>query len=862
MTALRHFAARLRAWLRGGDLDRDFADELQTHLEMLAADNIARGMTPEEARRQAAIRIGGVSSLQSQHRDARGFRILDEITQDFSFAIRLMRKEPWLSTAAILSLAVGIGATTTIFTIINGVLLKPLPYPEPERLVSIAQRHAQYGTELATLPDFIDWRERNSTLSAIGGAWSVASNLAGGDQPERLLGAFVTPGFFEALRIEPAIGHVFAQEPVADTAVVVLGHDLWRRRFDGAADVIGRRVELNSRPYTVVGVMPAGFEWPHATELWMPLVPEQGMNRGYHMLQVIGRMRREATLDAVRAELSTLAAASAIEYSGSNKDRTVQIDSLLQATVGSAQQSLWTLAGATVLLLVIACANVANLLASRALSRQLELAVRGALGASRWRLLRQLLSESLVFAVLGGACAVIVAAFGVTPLLSLTTVPRAEEVALDWRVFASAVAAALVTAAVTGAITATRSGRANLRDIDPTRGSTRTGLLRPTLLILEVSFAVILLAGTGLLVRSFVHLQNVDAGFDGSNLLTMQFFLPRAGYPGDRVTRLFDELIAAAEGIRGVKSAAAVSAFPMSGLTPNVVFSIPSQPSTAGGAEMSADLAAITPGYFDTIGIRTVAGRTFTRSDAIDAPFVAVVTESMVRRFFAGRDPIGQTIRILGPRPRTIVGVVTDARQRGLDAPPLPQIYVPHAQQPLGAMFLVIRAVSDQPERLIPDVRARIRAIDPNLPIASIRTADELLGNTLSSRRFNMLLLALFSASALLLSIIGIYGVLSFAVAQRRMEIGIRIALGAPRARVMMLMLWHGLWPVVTGLAIGTAAALAATTVIEGMLFEVGARDPLTLAASAALLLVFALFAAWVPAHRAARVDPKVALQP
>jgi putative ABC transport system permease protein len=854
---LRQWLTRLRALARGGDLDRDFGQELQSHLDMLTDDNIANGMTPQEARRQASIRLGAMSSLQSQHRDVRGYRLLDELAQDLSFAIRLMTKEPWLSAAAIVSLTIGIGATTTIFTIINGVLLRPLPYPEPERLAGIVQRHSQYGSEFATLPDFNDWRDHNSTLSAIGGAWPAAFNMSGSDEPERLSGAFVTPGFFDAFAVEPVLGGVLRHD---DTSLIVIGNDLWRRRFNGSADVVGRRVELNNRAYTVAGVMPAGFGWPPATDVWLPLVPEASMNRGYHMLQVVGRLRPSASLEEARADLTALASASSLEYPATNKDWSVDVQSLLQATVGGASRSLWLLAGATVLLLVIACANVANLLASRAVSRRLELSIRGALGASRLRLLRQLLTEGFLFAACGGLCALAVAAWTVSPLLSLTTLPRAAEVSLDWRVFVAAVAASMLTALAIGAITASRGARASLRDVDTTRGTTRTGWLRPALVMVQVSLVVILLAGTGLLIRSFVRLQNVDVGFDSSNVLTLRFFLPRAGYPADRAIRLYEDLIEGAKGIRGVKSAAAVSSFPMSGTTPNVAFSIASQPSTT-SQELSADFAAITTDYFDTIGVRTIAGRIFTPFDSGTAPFVAVVTQSMAERFFPGQDPIGQSIRILGPRPRTIVGVVSDTRQRRLDAPAAPQIYVPHAQQPLGGMFLAVRTVSTPLEPLVADLRARIRSIDANLPIASIRTADELLGSTLSSRRFNMLLLTLFSGTALLLAVVGIYGVLSYAVAQRRMEIGIRMALGAQRARVMMLMLSQGMWPVVAGLAIGTIAALAATTVIESMLFEVAARDPLTLAATAALLLVVALIAAVVPAHRAARVDPKIALQ-
>ena len=487
------------------------------------------------------------------------------------------------------------------------------------------------------------------------------------------------------------------------------------------------------------------------------------------------------------------------------------------------------------------------------------MSLRSALGASRLRLLRQLLTESLVLSASAGAAGLSSRRLRSIRCSRLTTLPRSQEVSLDWRVFALTAAASIITAITIGLLSAWHASRADLRDAQANRGSAQTGWLRPSLLIVEVAAAVVLLAGAGLLMRSFLRLQHVEAGFDAPHLLTMRFFLPRAGYPSERAVQLYEQMIERAEGIRGVRSAAAVSAFPFAGATPNVVFGIPTQQAEPGQAP-SADFASITPGYFRTMGIQTIAGRNFVAADRATAPLVAIVTRSFADKFFPGQDAIGQTIHILGPKPRTIVGIVAETRQRTLDAAPQPQIYLPHAQQPQGGMFLVVRAVS-RPGRLIPDVRAQIRSLDAALPIASVRTADEILGGTLSARRFSLVLLTILSGTALALAIVGVYGVLSFAVSQRQVEIGIRMALGAAQARVLSLMMWHGLWPVIVGLLIGTMAAIAATRVLAGSLFEVGPRDPLTLAGVSAILLLTGLVAAFLPARRAARIEPRIALR-
>jgi putative ABC transport system permease protein len=846
---------------RRSNADADLDEEIRFHLSEEARLRADRGESAEDARWNARREFGNVLLVKETTRDAWGLRLLHDFAGDLHFGVRMMMRAPALAAAAIASLTLGIGANTAIFTVVNAVLLRPLPYPQPHELVGIVQRHEQFGPEFATWPDFADWRDHSSTLAAIGGAWGAAYNLTGVDEPERLAGAAATPGMFEALRVEPIAGQRFRAGADQDPHVVVLGHDLWRRRFGGDAAAVGRRVDLNGRPHTVIGVMPEGFSWPPATELWVPFVPESGMNRGYHLLQVVGRLKPGASIAATQEELSAVAASSAAAYPNTNRDWGVSTSSLLDAMVGQTTRSLWILSGAAACLLLIACANVASLLASRAVARRLELSVRNALGASRRRLLQQLLTESLVLSIVAGAAGLVVAAMVIDSLLALTALPRSAEVAIDLRVFAATMVAAVVTAFAVGSVSAWSASRSDLRDVQANRGTARTGWLRPALLVVEVAAAIILLAGSGLLIRSFHRLNQVETGFDADRLLTMRFFLPRVNYPPARSVQLYEQMIERAGAVPGVADAAAVSAFPFSGTTADVTFAIPSQSPPPPGQGPNAAFAAVTPGYFRTIGVDVVSGRGLESNDHADAPLVAVVNRAMVNRYFSGQDPIGQTVRILGPRPRTIVGVVQDILQRGLDRAPEPEIYVPHAQSPLGGMFLVVRSANARPERLIAPMRAEIRNLDANVPIANVQTADELLNGTLSSRRFSMLLLSIFGGAALLLVIVGIYGVLSYAVAQRTAEIGIRMALGAARPQVIRLMIWNGMWPALLGLVIGIAAAAGVSQVLAHALFEIQPQDPMTYAAVAVLVVTTALAAAYLPARRASLVDPRTALQ-
>ena len=781
------------------------------------------------------------------------------MTRDIRYAFRSLGRTPGFTAAAVLTLALGIGATTSIFAVVNGVLLRPLRYPKPDRLISVVQRHVRSGPELATLPDYNDWRQ-SSRLQEIGGAWGITFNLTAIDEPERLRGALATGSLFPTLGTSPVLGRVFTDADT-DPQLVVLSHSLWQRRFAGDRGVIGRKVALNGRPHTVIGVMPAGFAFPEKiTELWAPLVPEPGMNRGYHLLSVIGRLEPDATIEQARAELSAMAARSAADHPETNKDWGVDVQGMREAGTASVSRPLWILAGAVCCLLLIACANVASLLLSRVAVRREEISVRATLGASRAQLIRQLFMESSVLAVGGGVLGWMFASAAIDPLIALTAMPRAGEVRLDTTVLMFTFAVSAVAVVVFGLAPALSGSRTNLQLSLTTRGGSRRGVLRPSLLVFQIAAAVVLLAGAGLLMHSFHRLLLVDTGFNGERVVTVRFFLPRAAYPVERCIQLYQQMIERARSIPGVETAAATSVFPFSGVSANVPFEIEGRTLGGPGERPGADFVTATPGYFQTLRIPLLRGRDFEGADRSDTQLVAVINRAMADRFFPNQDPIGQFVRILGPRLRMIVGVVGNTRQRALHAEPQPEVYIPHAQFPAGQMFLVVRARGDE-ANIATQLRTELRALDSELPVAAIRTAKDVLDETLSPRRFSSIMLTFFAMAALGLATVGVFGVVAFGVSQRTREIGIRIALGANSSNVLRQTIWQGMLPVIVGIVIGLLAARSLTNTMTSMLFGIAPSDPITIAGVVVTLLLAGLTAAWIPGRKAAKVDPMVALR-
>ena len=841
--------------------ESDLAREIAAHLAILEDEFRRRGLTPEEARLAARRAFGGVEQAKENQREARSFRWLSDARQDIQYASRMLRRAPGFTIAAVLTLALGIGANTAIFTVVHAVMLRPLPFPDPNRLVGIVQQHKSFGVDIVTWPDYVDWRDTARSFASLAGAWNRVYNLTGIDEPERLAGAAVTPNLFSTLGIVPQLGTLFNADGSTNPQTVLLSDRLWKRRFAASADVIGRTIALNGASHTVIGVVPPGFAWPEAVELWVPFVHEPGMNSGYHLLQVIGRLAPGTTLAASQAELTTIASAAAAARPATNKDWGVQDASLLDYTVGPSSRPLLILAGAAACVLLIACANVAGLLMSRALSRRREISMRTALGASRSRIIRQLVTESLVLAALGGVCGLALADWAMPSLLSLSTLPRVSGIALDAPMFLIALTASGVAGLLFGLLPALATSRSSVSTAVRTRDAAPIAWFRGALLVVEIAASVVLLAGAGLLIRSFYKLQTVETGLNVDRVLTARFFLPRASYPVERCVSLYQQMIERVTTLPDVAEAAAVSVFPFSGASANVVFTIPDRPPAEPGNVLTANFSAATAGYFRAMGIPLVAGRGFEATDRATAPFVAVVNQAMADRYFPGQNPIGRFVQILGPTPREIVGVIPNLRQRALNLPPEPEIYAPHPQFPTGGMFLVVRTKHDGPERVAADVRTAVRSLDRDIPIASVRTGAELINQTTSSRRQSLVLLSVFAALALVLSVFGVYAVLSFTVSQQTSEIGIRMALGAAPSDVLAMMLKKGLLPVVIGLLCGMGIVLASARVLSQMLFDVRPSDPLTLSAVGLLLFAAASTAVVVPARRATQVDPLLALR-
>jgi putative ABC transport system permease protein len=863
VTSFRSWHRRLTGLLHRTRAERELADELEAHLQLHIEDNIRAGMDPGEARRTALRDLGGLEATKELYRERRGVPALEQLFQDARYAIRLTRRSPGFTIVVLLTMALGVGANSTIFTIVNAVLLRDLRLPEADRLVSVTTRDEAGGLRFATWPDYVEWRDQATTFEELAGAWSLVLNVTEVGEPEQLAGSAVTASFFEVLGISPQLGRVFTPAEAAGGGLVVISDELWERQFGRDANVTGRLVSLNGEPHTIVGVMPPGFPFAGPVQqAWVPLVREPGMDRGYPFIQVIGRLARASSLGEARAELAAIAARQAAAFPDTNGGLNIDVTTLHERFFGSIRRPLLILLGAVVCVLLIACVNVATLAHGRAIMRGHELTVRAALGASRLRIVRQLLTESVLLSIAGGFVGLAMAAALLPPLLAMTALPRTDNITIDGAVLLFTFLVSMMTGLLSGLAPALNTSRRDRHDPLTVQGSTVAAMdrTRTTLVAVEVAAAAILLVGAGLLIHSFYRLFQVDIGFSGERVLTVRFFLPEATYPNVRRIQLVQEMTERISILPDVEAVAAVSALPFGGANGSAVFRIPDRDSTS-GRELTADFHAATPGYFRTMGIPMVRGRDLSVADRAEAPWVAVVNQTMAERYFPGEDPIGRAIQILGPRPRTIVGIVQDVRERLLVLPPEPHVYVPHAQFPAGGMFLAVRTRSEEPARLAGNVRTQIRALDRQLAIAAIRPWVALRDQTLSFPRFSLVVVTSFAATALLLAVIGVYGVLSFMVSQRTKEIGIRMALGAATADILRLVAWQGLRPVVGGLLAGIPAALAGGQLLQVMLFEVEPADPAAFAGTTIVLLIAGLAATLIPARRATRVEPVAALR-
>ena len=885
MNWLGRLLRRLGALLRRAP-EREMDEEMRLHVELEAEDLVrTRGLAPAEARRQAAIAFGGVEHYKEVAREARPVRPLEDLLRDASYGFRSLRRSPGFTAVAVLTLALGIGGTAAIFSVVRGVLLRPLAYPRAESLVTVWSRFLpESGFDFPTFPvappEFWDYREENRSLAELAAFSTVGVTLTGGDDdPERVQGALVTGDFFRTLGVDAALGRVLGpdDDPPGGSGRVVMGDRLWRTRYGGDPDIVGRSVIVDGEGFEVVGVMPPGFAYPsRETVLWGPLGldPADRSNRGAHFLQLVGRLGPGVSLPEARAELGTLMAVWEAEYPQVHTGHFLILNSLMDDVVGSVRGTLWVLLGAVGFVLLIACANVASLMLGRNEARRRELAVRAALGAGRRRMVQHLLTDSLVLALAGGALGVALAWIGMRAILRLGvgTIPRADAVALDGGVLLFALAVTLLTAVLFGLAPALRGGgqppgaamREGGRGGTVGRGATR---LRSGLIVAEVALAVVLVAGAGLMIRSFERLTAVDPGFRPEGLLMAQLALPSRDYPDITSVAAFHSRLATRLGaLPGVVSVSGASDLPLYEAPPNVDFEIEGLPATEPGEPArSGDLVFALPDYPATMGIRMVEGRFFTPSDDVEAPRVAVVNRTAARLFWGDRSPLGSRIRTAGDPDRewaTVVGVIEDVKWEALEAEHRQAYYMPVAQPAWrpSTLFYTIRVAGD-PLALGPAVHRSVAEMDRRLPVIRLSQMDALVGESVARPRFIMVLLTLFGGMALSLGAIGIYGVVSYAVTRRRRELGIRMALGAGRRSTAGLVLAQGLRLALIGVGLGLVVALATTRLMAGLLYGVSPTDPLTLAAVCAVLVAAAAAACWIPARRAVRLDPVTALR-
>ena len=812
---------------------------------------------------------------------------MHNLIQDIRFGLRMLLKSPGVSIIATIALALGIGANTAIFSVVNAVLLRPLPFPNPESLVSVFETDQKRGYMKGShsYPNFFDLRDQNTVFQHVASYYSGNFIMTGHGEPVRLGGAVVTADMFPLLGVAPLYGRTFVAEedkPSESGRVVILSQQLFQRRFNSDQSLLNQTLTLDGRPFTVIGVMPASFEFPIQNEpvdLWTTIAGDGAgkspvtAQRGAHFLRVIGRLKPGVTEDQAQAEVAAIAARLEQQYPDENTNKSLRVESALSAMVGDVRPALFILLGAVACVLLIACANVANLLLARATSRHKEMAIRVALGASRARVIRQLLTESVLLSLAGGAVGLLLAVWWSDLLVALgkEDIPRAVQVAIDWRVLGFTTGLSVLTGLIFGLVPAFHSSRSVLVDSlkEGGRGtgeSARRNPVRSVLVVAELSIAVVLLICAGLLIQSLWRLQNVRSGLQPQNVLTFNLGLPEIKYNFAKQSQFFIDLKKRLETAPGVQSASSIFPLPLSGDRYSISFQIEGR-EVPEKDEPSADFFTTGVDYFRTMGIPIIKGRDFNDNDRHGSVPVIIITETFARLYFPNEDPIGRRIHpgvssVDGEEStmREIVGVVGDVRNRSLNAEARPAYYVPQTQIPFSQMVMVVKTDHD-PHSLVSMATKDVGAMDPDLPLFDVKTMEEYLSASVAAPRFNTTLLSIFAGVALVLTMVGLYGVMSYSVAQRTNEIGIRMALGAQGRDVLMMIVKQGSKLILFGLAIGLAAAYAVTRLLASLLFGVTAKDPFTFAAVATLLAMVALLACYLPAWRATKVDPMEALR-
>lgn len=894
MNWIQRMRLRLRALLDREGMDADLDDELRFHLEMETEANLRRGLDPIEARRQAVLLFGGVERFREECRDVRGVRPLVELWRDARFGMRMLRKSPGFTLVAILTLALGIGATTVVFSLANSVLLRPLVYPDAERIFVLWEQHRVQGLRPASYPGFRQWKEQSRSFSGLAFIRGEDFILRGPEGPQRLTAAFASGDFFQVLGTPPRLGRVFAEEAPGEERVVVLSDRLWRHRFGSDPGIVGRSISTPEGSFTVVGVMPPGFNAPFWADMWLPIEALPPSDRyaleqpNLHVdAQVMARLAPGSTREAAEAEMRAIALRMAVAYPEDSAEWTrVSLTSLPEEVLGDVDARLRLLGAVVLLVLLVTCVNIANLQLARASVRAREVAVRAALGAGRGRLIRQLLAESLVLALAGGLLGAALAAVGVRLLRRSSEdwwrdplLPRLDELAVDGRVLAFALVLSLSTVLVFGLLPALRAAASDLLEplksgtpgAGADRGTIRT---RAVLVVVQVALALMLVVGAGLLTKSLWRLQQVELGFEPDHLATVRIIPPSPRYDdAQAAAELYRRLREAMAAVPGVREAALANHLPLVGGAMPTRLEANGQPRPEG-----SDLVlfrTVSPEYFTTLRTRLLQGRVLSASD-LAGPGGVVVNQAAVRRFWPDGSPIGRQVTVykaaqgrsdLGePITATVVGVIEDERFFDLRSEPPPAVYVPYTWNPWGNIFVTVRTDAD-PQALIPTLRRAVLEIDPDLPVdgpgfqTEFHTVDEYIAGQLEGQRLNTLLMGGFGAVAFLLAVLGIFGVMAYLVVRRTREIGLRIALGAQPQEVARHVTGQTLRLASIGIGLGLVGAFFATRVLHGLLFGVSVTDGGIFVATTLGFAVAALLASLLPARRAARIDPMVALR-
>ena len=888
---VRQIYSLFRNVFRKKRVEEELDEEVRSYLELMAAEKVRRGMAPEEALCEARRDLGGLEQVKESVRDIRMGVSLDTVSQDLRYAFRALLRNPAFSSVAVLTLALGIGANTTIFTVVNGVLLKPLPYPDPDRLFMLWEKQLSDGSLGTVAPaNFADWRDQTHSFEKLAAIDPYPDFiLSGSGDPHRLTGAAVSADFFSLLGVRMALGRDFLAEEdrPGHNQVVILSYPAWLRYFGAKPDVVGKPLTLNSSVFTVVGVLPREFSFVSEAsdfqsrnhfELWTPLglrSPPEAWQRGTHPLSVFARLKSGVPLQRAQADLDRVTANLQRLYPGDDKDKGIAAVPLSQHVVANVRTALFTLLGAVGMVLLIGCTNITNLLLTRATARRREIALRVALGAGAKRIAQQLLTESLVLAVMGGLLG-LASAFLIVPVLVRhlpRDLPRVAEIAVDAPVLGFTSLISIVTGIVFGLVPLFHSQRVSAGDsLKQSARNIATGQsrLRSSLIVGQVAITLILLIGAGLMAKSFWMLLQVSPGFRIDHILTARLSLPPQYTNGyaygtgahPRIAAFERELLEHVRGIPGVQSAAFAAYLPLSGTDNSWSFYIEGRPEKPAGIFDTANYRPVTAGYFETIGIPVLRGRGFDPRDRDDSPLAVIINESMARMFWNGQDPIGQRLRFGEPKWRLIVGVVGDVHHKGLGAKPLPEMYVPYGQVPnVEARPTIVLRTSIEPENVARALRKAVSEVDANVPMDQIETMKQIVSTSVGQSRFRAAVLLTFALLALFVASIGLYGVMSYLVGQRTQEFGIRMALGASRAAVLRLVLGQAAKLVSLGICLGLLGAALLARLIASLLYGVTPFDAATLISVSILLAAVALLASYLPARRAAKADPMDSLR-